>query len=120
MVLQIYWLNIYIYYCCIGEFLAYEYEMREFESLLPDINGEVAIIIIFNYIRPSYTYLDVEKVLSFFKIQDTENKDKLNFQQYFDGLTQLEAFANVFLLMMNIDSNSGSSSDIESCTSYEE
>lgn len=94
--------------------------MHEFESLLPDINGEVAISVIFNYIRTSYTYMDEEKVVSFFKIQDTENKDKLNFQQYFDGLTQLEAFADVFLLMMNIDSNSDSSSDIESCTSYEE
>lgn len=109
-----------VYYCCIGEYSAYDYEFQEFESLLPDINGEVDISIIFNYIYPSYDYLKEEEVLSFFKNQDTENKDKLKFQQYFHALNHLEAFANIILLKQNNSSNSSNSSVCESTTSYEE
>lgn len=110
----------YVYYFCTVEYSAYDYEMHEFQSLLPDINGKVDINIIFNYIYPSYTYLNEEDVLSFFKTQDTENIDKLNFQQYFDALNHLEAFANITLLNQNIDSNADNSSDLESSISYED
>lgn len=103
-----------VYYFCAGEYSAYEYEFNEFASLSPDINGEVNISIIFGYIYSTFKYLKEEKVLSFFINQDTENKGKLDFKQYFDALNELEEFADNFLLEQDIASVSNNSSDCES------